>query len=91
MNEKSEAQIRNEEEVRRILEKRGYSSSDSKKQARKTFSEGFPFGTFIKAFLIISLLVGGWIFLQNSSFEKKQNASFNETTPTKNNEELIGF
>ncbi len=31
MNEKSEAQIRNEEEVRRILEKRGYSSSDSKK------------------------------------------------------------
>ncbi|MGI6612432.1 MAG: hypothetical protein ACOX0Z_02570 [Candidatus Nanosyncoccaceae bacterium] len=92
MDKKSEAQIRNEEEVRRILEQRGYSTTASKKQTKKVLSNGFPFGIFFKSFLAVGLLVGGWMLLQNNSFENKQSDGFSsEAMSAKSSEELTGF
>lgn len=89
---KTEAQIRNEEEVRRIMEERGYSSVSSKKIVRKTFGNIFPFKPFIIGFLIIGLLAGGGILLQNNPFENKQDDSLtDEVKSSKNDEELAEF
>ena len=64
--EKSEAQLKNEAEVRRILAERGFSSADSKKTTKKALGDGFPFGKLLGGFLIIAILaVGGcWAYFQ---------------------------
>lgn len=89
---KTEAQIRNEEEVRRIMEERGYSSISSKKKVKKAFSNNFPFKSFIVGFLVIGFLVSGGILLQNNPFGNEQrDSSIDEATSSKNNEELAKF
>lgn len=91
-NEKTEAQIKNEEEVRRIMEERGYSPASNKKKVRKAFGSNFSFKPFIVGFLAIGLLIGGGVLLQNNPFENKQdNSSANENTSSKNDEELAEF
>lgn len=95
-NEKSEAQLRNEKEVRRIMEERGFSSAPSKKQIKKTFGGGSHLKTFIASFLIAGLLAGGWVFIQNNSFNNllkgEQNEDkYNEKTVTKDDDESIKF
>lgn len=92
MNNKSDAQIKNEEEVRRIMEERGYSPASNKKKVRKTFGNNFSFKPFIAGFLAIGLLIGGGILLQNNPFENRQdNSSANENASSKNDEELAEF
>ena len=89
---KTEAQIRNEEEVRRIMEERGYSSISSKKKVKKAFGNNFPFKPFIVGFLVIGFLVSGGILLQNNPFGSEQrDGSIDEATSSKNNEELAEF
>lgn len=89
---KAEAQIRNEEEVRRIMEERGYSSISSKKKVKKAFGNNFPFKPFIVGFLVIGFLVSGGILLQNNLFGNEQrDSSIDEATSSKNNEELAEF
>lgn len=89
---KTEAQIKNEEEVRRIMEERGYSSASSKKKVKKTFGNSFPFRPFIVGFLVIGFFVGGGILLQNKTFEDEQDDnSIEEATSLKKNEELAEF
>ena len=93
MNEKSEAQIRNEEEVHRIMMERGYSSvSNNKNKDKKTFSNNFPFKSFIVGFFVIGFLIGGGILLQKNLFKNKQNdIPINKTTSSENDEELTKF
>ena len=64
--EKSEAQLKNEAEVRRILAERGFSSADSKKTTEKALEDGFPFGKLLGGFLIIVILATGgcWAYFQ---------------------------
>lgn len=89
---KTEAQIRNEEEVRRIMEERGYSSASSKKKVKKAFGNSFPFKPFIVGFLVVGLLIGGGILLQNNPFENKQDDnSINEVASSKSDKELAEF
>ena len=89
---KTEAQIRNEEEVRRIMEERGYSPASNKKKVRNTFGSNFSFKPFIVGFLAIGLLIGGGVLLQNNPFESRQNnSSANEKASSKNDEELAEF
>ena len=89
---KTEAQIRNEEEVRRIMEERGYSSISNKKKVKKAFGNNFPFKPFIVGFLVIGFLVSGGIILQNNPFGNEQrDSSIDEATSSKNNEELAEF
>ena len=89
---KTEAQIRNEEEVRRIMEERGYSSISSKKKVKKAFGNNFPFKPFIVGFLVIGFLVSGGILLQNNPFGNEQRgSSIDEAASSKNNEELAEF
>ena len=89
---KTEAQIRNEEEVRRIMEERGYSSISNKKKVKKAFGNNFPFKPFIVGFLVIGFFVSGGIILQNNPFGNEQrDSSIDEATSSKNNEELAEF
>lgn len=89
---KTEAQIRNEEEVRRIMEERGCSSISSKKKVKKAFGNNFPFKPFIVGFLVIGFLVSGGILLQNNPFGNEQrDSSIDKATSSKNNEELAEF
>ena len=71
MTEKSEAQLRNEEEVRRILESRGYASIPDEKPA----SRGFSLRPLIAILFIALLGIGGWLYLQTNPFSGGQNAS----------------
>ena len=71
-NEKTEAQIKNEEEVRRIMEERGYSPASSKKQIKKTFGNDFSIKPFIIGLLIIGLSIGGFVAFGNNFFIDKQ-------------------
>lgn len=89
---KTEAQIKNEEEVRRIMEERGYSSASNKKKVKKTFGNNFPFKPFIAGFLVVGLLIGGGILLQNNPFENKQDDNpINEVAYSKSDKELAEF
>ena len=89
---KTEAQIRNEEEVRRIMKERGYSSVSNKKKVRKTFGNNFSFKPFIIGFLVTGLLIGGGIKLHNNPFENRQDtSSVNDITSSKNDKELAEF
>lgn len=89
---KTEAQIRNEEEVRRIMEERGYSSVSSKKKVKKAFGNKFPFKPFIVGFLVVGILVSGGMLLHNNPFGNEQrDSSTDEATFSKNNEELAEF
>lgn len=93
-NEKSEAQIRNEEEVHRIIMERGYSSaSNNKKQVKKVFGNDFPFGSIISGVIGVAIIIGGWVFLQNYIFDDNgdNNSASEEDTFVENSEELIGF
>lgn len=90
--QKNEAQMKNEKEVRRIMEERGYSPASNKKKVRKTFGSNFSFKPFIVGFLAIGLLIGGGVLLQNNPFESRQNnSSANENVSSKNDEELAEF
>ena len=62
---KSEAQIRNEEEVKRILKERGYNSTLSKKQVSRTFGSGLTIAPFIAVVSVIAIVISGWFLLQN--------------------------
>lgn len=66
-NEKSEAQLKNEVEVKRILEERGYSPASSKKRVAKTFGKSFSLKPLITVLAVTVLLAGGWMYLQNNS------------------------
>ena len=92
---KTEAQIRNEEEVRRIMEERGYSPASNKKKVRKTFGNNFPFKPFISGFLIIGFLITGGIILQNNPLNNNNNEqdsnSIGENTPSVSDRELEEF
>ena len=91
-NEKSEAQLRNEEAVRKIMAERGYSSASSKKKVEKTFGNNFPFKPFIIGFLVVGALVGGRILLQDNPFKNEQGDILsNEVTLSENDEELAKF
>lgn len=73
MMSKSPAQLKNEAEVRRIMEERGYSPTSSKKKAKKSFGSSFSFLPLIVGIIIVGLLVGGgWVFLQNNPFDTQQ-------------------
>lgn len=81
--EKSEAQIRNEEEVHQIMMERGYSSaSNNKKQVKEVFGNDFSFGPIISGVIGIGLIFGGWVFLQNYIFKNKKtdNSSYNNVS-----------
>ena len=70
---KNEAQIRNEEEVRRILKERGYSSKESKKHVAETF--GFNFKPIAITLLVSGLIIGSWFFLESNLFGQSRNSS----------------
>ena len=83
---KSEAQIKNEEEVKRVLKERGYSSSFNKRQVAEKFGGNFSIKSILAvvAILIIGGAVG-WFFLQN-------NISGNDDSKKSvSNQELEGF
>lgn len=82
--EKSEAQLRNEAEVKRILEERGYSSASSKKATEKALkNKGFSFKQFLIGFVAMAVLIagGGWAYFQ--FFAHKDNSEPEETASTK--------
>ncbi|MDO4508040.1 MAG: hypothetical protein Q4B65_01500 [Candidatus Saccharibacteria bacterium] len=71
---KSQAQIENEQEVRRIMKERGYTPSnslfdDTKPKEQKT-KHGSSFKIFISLFAIIGLSIGG-IFVFRNIEEKR--------------------
>lgn len=90
---KTEAQIKSEEEVRRIMEERGYFPASNKKKVEEVFGNNFPFRPFIVGFLVIGFLVSGGILLQNnpSAENKQDDNSVNEFTSSKNDKELAEF
>lgn len=92
MTEKSEAQIKNETEVRRIMEERGYSSASSKKQVKKAFGRSFSFKPLIVFVFAIGIIIGGWLFLQNNPFWHEQNDNlFDKEAVAEQSEELTAF
>ena len=92
MSEKSEAQVKNEEAVRRIIQERGYSLATNKKQVTKTFGRSFSIKPFITGFITVGLLFGGWMYLRENLFGDKQHeGQFSEITTTKDDQEISGF
>ncbi len=96
--EKSEAQLRNEAEVKRILEERGYSSTSSKKATEKALkNKGFSFKQFLVGFVAMAILIagGGWAYFQ--FFTHKDHSEPEETTSIKHyyddedDADFIGF
>lgn len=75
-NEKSEAQLRNEETVRRIMTERGYNkSSIKKKKSNKSFAKSLMlFG--LTVILLVSI-VGIAIIVMNDDNNSKDDTSFN--------------
>ena len=70
---KSEAQIKNEEEVKRILKERGYNSTSSKKQVSITFGDSFSIAPFIVLASVIAISIGVWLLFQSNVSEMNQN------------------
>lgn len=93
VEEKSDAQIKNEEEVQRILRERGYSSKSSKKQVAKTFGKSFSLKPLIILVLIVAVAVGGWFFLKDSDLFKNQgsNPTDNKILSQEINQDYIDF
>lgn len=75
-SDKSEAQLKNEAEVKRIMAERGYSCKSSKKDVKKTFGSGVSPAPFIVGFIVIALIVGCIWFFQNHSFGEEESSSF---------------
>lgn len=71
MPDKSKAQLEQEAEVKRILESRGYSSKENRKNVNKTLGRNFSFKPFFIGIVLIALVVGGVIFFKNNPFDKK--------------------
>lgn len=82
MSEKSEAQIRNEEAVRKIMAERGYDRTPmkKKKQIDKAFGERTNIAPFITAFIIIGIVAGVWFLFKDNPFETKHYSSNDETS-----------
>ena len=90
---KSEAQLRNEEEVKRLLNERGYSPSLSKKQAARAFDDFSIKPILIVLFLfLISIGVYGWLSTQNKPYKKRySDIQEDNYTTTYNDREYISF
>ena len=98
MAEKSEAQKRNEDEVRRVMEQRGYGTKDYKKQQKKKFRD---FSIIPKIFIGVLLIggVGCGVFfllsnLQNdtgTSDNISDNASYASDDATKSDTDVNSF
>lgn len=95
--EKSEAQLRNEAEVKRILEERGYSSTSSKKATEKALSDGFSFKKFLIGFIVMALLIGGggWAYFQffahKDNSEPEETASIKHYYDDEDDADFVGF
>lgn len=77
-SEKNEAQLRNEAEVRRVLEERGYNSASSKKKVKKYFNRGFSVGPFIYGSILIGIVILGFFFFKDKLFGVKPNSDLND-------------
>ena len=75
MSNKSEAQLKNEAEVKRILAERGYSSKASKKKVSKSFGSNISPAPFIYGLLGIAIIAGGIWFFQNNPFQESSETS----------------
>ena len=65
---KNAAQLKNEEEVKRILKERGYSSASSRRQVNKKLGGNFPIIPALS--IIVIVIIGGvfgWFFLRGDS------------------------
>ena len=75
-NEKSEAQLRNEETVRRIMAERGYDrSSVKKKKSNKSFAKPLTLFGLTVIFLVSAVIIA--IIAMNGDNNSKGNTSFN--------------
>jgi hypothetical protein len=75
-NEKSEAQLRNEETVRRIMAERGYDrSSVKKKKSNKSFAKPLTLFGLTVIFLVSAVIIT--IIAMNDDNDSKGNTSFN--------------
>ena len=75
-NEKSEAQLRNEETVRRIMAERGYDrSSVKKKKSNKSFAKPLTLFGLTVIFLVSAVIIT--IIAMNDDNNSKGNTSFN--------------
>ena len=84
--EKSEAQIRNEQEVKRILAERGYSYKNQKKKVNKAFAHRFPVFKFGIVVVVLGILCGGavWLIKHPDFFKNEDLASNNDYSSTDN-------
>lgn len=92
MGEKSEAQLKNEAEVKRILAERGYSSANNKKKVNKAFGRSFslkPF--FIGLFLIAIIIYGALLLRDNPFFDNGQSRQSNIATNVTIDQEYSDF
>lgn len=90
-SEKSEAQLKNEEEVRRILEQRGYSSAKSKKIVKKSFGRSFSLAPIIIVILISGLAVCGWFYLKSNPFNIEKHKSTDDNESSAANTDQMDF
>ena len=77
-NDKSEAQLKNEAEVKRIMAERGYSCESSKKKVAKTFGKRISLAPFIFGIVVIALIVGGVWFFKDNFFSGKEDNNLSD-------------
>ena len=88
MSEKSEAQKRNEDEVRRVMEQRGYDTKDYKKQQKKKFRDfSIIPKVFIGIFLIGGVACGIFFLLSNpqNNTDTNDNSANNDASYASDN------
>ena len=90
-SEKSEAQLKNEEEVRRVLEQRGYSSSSSKKKIKESFGRSFSLAPIFIVILITGLAVCGWFYLKSNPFNIEKHKSIDDNKSSAVNTDQMDF